>query len=73
MEALPDYVRDTVAHPDLTADSASDPETVVLYQRHFPGLALGNGWVRVVVKYLKDDAFVLTAFVSGPNSRVDSG
>ena len=65
MEALPEYVHDTVARPDVTAISETDPETVILYEKQYQGLALGNGWVRVVVKYLDDDAFVLTAFVSG--------
>ena len=65
MEAMMEYIHRAVTQPDLVVGSESDPETVILYQKQFPGLALGNGWVRVAVKYLEDDAFVLTAFIAG--------
>ena len=64
MEAMMEHIRGTVTQPDVTVGSESDPETVILYQRQFPSLTLANGWVRVAVKYLEDDAFVLTAFMA---------
>ena len=65
MEAMKEYIHGSVAQPDAVVGSESDPETVILYQKQFPGLTLGNGWVRVAVKYLEDDTFILTAFVIG--------
>ena len=65
MDAMMECIHRTVTQPDVVVGSESDPETVILYQKQFPGSTLGNGWVRVAVKYLEDDAFILTAFVIG--------
>ncbi len=65
METLLENVQETVRQPDTVADSDTDPESVKLYHKRFPGLGLGNGWVRVAVKYLDDDAFILTAYIIG--------
>ncbi len=55
---------DTLAAPDEVRRSTNDPETVVLYYRWFDNTPVGPRYVRVIVKLLDHDAFVLTAHVT---------
>ena len=54
----------TLKQPDATTMPDDDPDTVRSYYKWFTGTVAGDKWVRVVVKYLPDDAFVLTAFLT---------
>ena len=64
MGELLQYIADTLRQPGEVADSATDPDTVKLCFRQFPGTGLGNSWVLVIVKYLEDDAFILTPYTT---------
>ena len=55
----------TLRDPDLIIRSNKDPETARIYQRWIADTAVGDKWVRVIVRFFDDgDAFVLTAFAS---------
>ena len=54
----------TLAEPEATLPSVTDPETVLEFFRWFPETTRGEKYVRVVVKYMQDDAFVLTAHLT---------
>ena len=54
-------IQDTLADPDEVRRSTDDPATVVLYYRWFENTLVGPRYVRVIVKLLDHDAFVLTA------------
>ncbi len=67
MATLLQHVVDTLCQPKEITNSESAPDTVKLYYRQFPGSVLGSKWVCVVVKYLEDDAFILTSY---PSDRI---
>ncbi|QYO63349.1 DUF4258 domain-containing protein [Leptolyngbya sp. 7M] len=54
-------IADTLKHPQLVRQSRSD-ESVALCYRFYTQLAIGDKWLCVVVKYLPDDAFIVTAY-----------
>ena len=63
MAELRETIRETLQGPDIVIRSRQDPEAAVIYQKWMAGTAVGDKWVRVVVKvFNRDDAFVLTAF-----------
>ena len=55
----------TLLAPDQIRRDANDPTTVRLYYKWFPVTPQGSKWVRVAVKFLNGDAFVLTALLTG--------
>jgi hypothetical protein len=65
METMMHYVPDTISQPESTVIPDNDPETARRYYRWFTDTVVGDKWMRVVVKYLPDDAYVLTAFMTG--------
>jgi hypothetical protein len=64
MMEFPRTIGETLQRPDAVRRSNSDPDTVELYYKRFPGALTGNRWVCVVVKRLEDDALLLTAYVT---------
>ncbi len=54
----------TLESPEVILPSVSDPETVVEYFKFFPETSRGEKFVRVVVKYTRNDAFVITAHLA---------
>lgn len=50
----------TLAEPDLVVQSISDPD-VRLYHRLYTHAAVGEKYLCVVVTWLSDDCFLLTA------------
>jgi hypothetical protein len=65
MMEFPRTIGETLQRPDAVRRSNSDPDTVELYYKRFPGTLTGNNrWVCVVVKRLEDDALLLTAYVT---------
>ena len=64
MEHQVELVQETLADPDEVRMSQEDPSTVIIYYRWFWNTPVGSRYVRVVVKLLLGDAFVLTAHVT---------
>ena len=64
MEHHPELVQETLADPDEVRMSQEDPSTVILYYRWYWNTSVGAKYVRVVVKLLDRDAFVMTAHVT---------
>jgi hypothetical protein len=52
-----------VSQPKLVRRSRSDP-AVRLFYYLCPETAVGSKWLCVVVKYERDDAFVITAYLT---------
>ena len=63
MAGLEVALGETLEHPALVIQSASDP-SAELSHRFYLGTRVGDKWVCVVVKYAADDAFVLTAYLT---------
>lgn len=55
-------VRETLEDPEEIRKSRRDPDTVKLYYRWFTNTRVGDKWLCVVVKFLENDAFILTAY-----------
>ena len=56
-------IEQTLKEPETVSRSSTDP-AVVLSHRYIPGTLVGDKWLCVVVKYLANDAFVLTAYLT---------
>jgi hypothetical protein len=54
-------IRETLALPDASLPSVRNPTNVVEYYRWFTDTNGSGKYVRVVVRYSQQDAFVLTA------------
>ena len=61
MENHEELIQGTLSDPDEVRMSAEDPDTVMLYYRWYWHSVISARYVRVVVKLLNGDAFVLTA------------
>lgn len=61
MVGMEEQIAETLKHPQLVRVSRSD-EDVSLSYRFYTQTKIGNKWLCVVVKYLSDDAFVITAY-----------
>ncbi len=57
-------IGETLGAPDAELPSARDPDSVVEYYKWFSDTIKGDKYVKVVVKFGPDDAFVLTAHFS---------
>jgi len=66
-----DWVTNTLLHPEEVRYSISD-RMVKLFYRFYPNTKVGNKWLCVVAKYLDDDAFVITAYLTDKFKRGDS-
>ncbi len=51
----------TLKQPQLVRQSRSDVSVALLY-RFYTQLIIGDKWLCVVVKYLPEDAFIVTAY-----------
>ena len=56
-------LEETLREPQLVIRSRSD-DTANLNYRYYYGTKVGDKWLCVVVKYIADDAFVLTAYLT---------
>ncbi|GMU63076.1 MAG: hypothetical protein AMXMBFR34_48390 [Myxococcaceae bacterium] len=63
MADLDAAIAQTLAHPQIVVQSASD-EQANLYYRYYVGTMVGDKYLCVVVKVLPADAFVLTAYLT---------
>ena len=64
MEHHAELIQETLADPDEVRMSLEDPSTVIIYYRWFWNTPVGSRYVRVVIKLLDGDAFVMTAHVT---------
>ena len=62
-------IDETLRQPDRVVQSFSDPQARLYYRFYFRTL-VGGKYLCVVVKYVEDDAFVLTAYLT---DRVKQG
>jgi hypothetical protein len=61
-------VVETVEHPTLVIASRSDAAASLSY-RYYLGTRVGDKWLCVVIKYAKQDAFVLTAYLTDKQKK----
>jgi len=61
MRGQEDKVAETLLEPDVVIQSQSD-DIVRLFHRFYKGLAIGDKYLCVVVKYLEVDIFIVTAY-----------
>ena len=69
MTVMEETIAETLLTPDQIRRDVVDPVTVRLYYKWFPGTPYGDKWVKVAVKFLNGDAFVLTALATGSIKR----
>ena len=64
MAGMLDAIAETLGSPETITKSLTDPDAK-LYYRYYESTLVGGKYLCVVVKqYLKDDAFVLTAYLT---------
>lgn len=63
MTALESAIEETLRQPELVIQSQSDAAATLNYRYYF-GTQVGDKWLCVVVKYLPEGAFVLTAYLT---------
>jgi hypothetical protein len=63
MANLESAVAETLRFPQLVIQSRADDATALCY-RFYIGTKVGDKWLCVVVKYDREDAFVLTAYLT---------
>jgi hypothetical protein len=62
LNAMQRAVRETLQDPDEVRKSFSDPDSTKVYYKWYTDTRVGDKWLCVVVKFLENDAFVLTAY-----------
>ncbi len=63
MKGMLRYIKESLFEPQRVIQSLSDKEASLYYRFYF-GTKVGNKYVCVVVKMVKQDAFVLTAYLT---------
>ena len=66
---LLDRVEETISDPDFVIESRTDPQAAIHYH-YYRGTRAGDKYLCVVVKYDRDDAYVLTAY---PSDEIKKG
>ena len=64
MTIMEETIARTLLTPDQILRDAVAPVTVRLSYKWIVGTPVGDKWVCVVVKYIGDEAFVLTAYAT---------
>lgn len=64
MAAMPEVIDEALRYPDEVRRSSTRPATVRLYYKWTVGTPVGDKWVCVVVKYIGNEAFLLTAYAT---------
>ncbi len=60
-----DEIGETLREPEEIRRSTTAPETARLYYKWYYGTPRGDKWVCVVVKVLPNEAFLVSAYVTG--------
>ena len=68
MPGQEDKLAETLLEPDVVIQSQSD-DTVRLFHRFYRRLAIGDKYLCVVVKYMEDDVFIITAYFTDKVKR----
>jgi len=55
-------MRETLEDPEQVRKSRDDPNTVKLYYRRYSGTEASSKFTCVIVKFMENDAFILTAY-----------
>ncbi|WP_107666322.1 hypothetical protein [Cyanothece sp. BG0011] len=69
MLTMEEEIKTTLQYPEEVRRSKTDT-CVILSYRFYQNTQVGNKWLCVVTKYLNDDAFVITAYLT---HRIKSG
>ncbi len=70
MAGMESLIADTLKTPKLVRKSRSDNNAELFY-RFYTQTLIGDKWLCVVVKYLDDDAFVVTAYFTDKPKKGD--
>lgn len=63
MASMESAIQETLSNPEVVRVSKTDG-AVHLYYRYRQDTIVGDKWLCVVVKYLENDAFVITAYLT---------
>ena len=63
MANMESAIQETLIVPEVVRKSSTD-DAVYLYYQYREGTTVGNKWLCTVVKYLEDDAFIITAYLT---------
>ena len=63
-----DKVTETLLEPEVVIQSQSD-DSIRLFHRFYKGLAIGDKYLCVVVKYVEGDVFIITAYFTDKVKR----
>ena len=69
MKTMETAIETTLKNPEYVKRSRTD-KNVILNYRYYPKTLVGSKWLCVVVKYLDNDAFLLTAYLT---DRIKAG
>ena len=70
MKRMARYIKETLLEPQQVIQSVSDKDAN-LYYRFYIGTKVGDKYLCVVVKMIKQDAFVLTAYLTDSIKKGD--
>jgi hypothetical protein len=70
MVDMESQIADTLKNPQLVRKSRSD-DSAELFYRFYTQLVIGDKWLCIVVKYLPDDAFIVTAYFTDKPKKGD--
>lgn len=70
MSSMLEEIETTLSDPEYVIRSRSD-ESALLHFRYYRATMVGNKWLSVVVKYLENDAFIVTAFLTNKLHKGD--
>lgn len=63
MASMEAAIQEALSNPEVVRVSNTDG-AVHLYYRYREGTTVGDKWLCVVVKYLDNDAFIITAYLT---------
>jgi hypothetical protein len=63
MAGMEQAIAETLINPEIVRRSRTD-NAAYLYYRYRENTLVGDKWLCVVVKYLEDDAFIITAYLT---------
>jgi hypothetical protein len=69
MAMLKDRIEETLQHPERVKKSNTDNQVILNY-RYYLNTLIGDKWLCVVTKYLDNNAFLLTAYLT---NRIKQG